>query len=258
MSLDTLPYDLLFNIAQYIAIDDIHNLQLVSLARSPCFPCPTSLILSLSGSQTCRSLRAFTLTRPVYRALAHGLLARSRPLPLPAFQRLSDLSTPNLIKAVDRAHNFEKAWRVRAPRPARSTFSLSATPSTSSDRSGQWYTKISAPPNEEIDWLSPITSSYTLCATKSGRVICWDVARDVCLAEWDPRTLSAQRSNRERVLKDNYYKMDRRKSKEDGDEDGDDGREDVDAEKKWELWKCRVEFDERAVYFTMARVLAGS
>jgi len=51
--------------------------------------------------------------------------------------------------------------------------------------------------------------------------------------------------------------MDRRKSKEDGD-DNDDGRQDVDAEKKWELWKCRVEFDERAVYFTMARVLEGS
>ncbi|KAI9455817.1 hypothetical protein HD554DRAFT_2030730 [Boletus coccyginus] len=202
MSLNILPYDLLFNVAQYLAIDDIHNLQ-----------------------ATCKSLRAFTLTRPVYRSLAHGLLARSRPLPLPAFQRLSDLSTPNLIKAVDRAHSLEKAWRVRAPRPARSPFSLSAFPSTSSDRPGQWYTKISAPPNEEIDWLSPITSSYTLCATKSGRVICWDVARDVCLAEWDPRTLSAQRGG---------------------------------SERKWELWKCRVEFDERAVYFTMARVLEES
>ncbi|KAF8131808.1 hypothetical protein EV363DRAFT_1164238, partial [Boletus edulis] len=201
MSLNTLPYDLLFNIAQYLAIDDIHNLQ-----------------------GTCKSLRAFTLTRPVYRALAHGLLARSRPLPLPAFQRLSDLSTSNLIKAVDRAHRFEKAWRVRAPRPARSPFSLSSIPSSSSDRTGQWYTKISAPPNEEIDWLSPITSSYTLCATKSGRVICWDVGRDVCLAEWDPRTLSTQRGSSER----------------------------------WELWKCRVEFDERAVYFTMARVLESS
>ncbi|KAF9236021.1 hypothetical protein BU15DRAFT_50681 [Melanogaster broomeanus] len=194
MSLHVLPYDLLFNIAQYLSIDDMHSLQ-----------------------ATCRSLRSFILTRPLYRALAHGLLARSRPLPLPAFQRLADLSTQNLIKAVDRAYRFEKAWRVRAPRPARSTFSLLASGSTASDGQRQWYTKISAPPNEEIDWLSPITSSYTLCATKSGRVVCWDVARDVCLAEWDPRT-----------------------------------------EKKWELWKCRVEFDERAVYFTMARVLEGS
>lgn len=207
--------------------------------------------------QTCRSLRAFTLTRPVYRALAHGLLARSRPLPLPAFQRLSDLSTPRLIKAVDRAHSFEKAWRVRAPRPARSPFSLSTTPSTSSDRPGQWYTKISAPPNEEIDWLSPITSSYTLCATKSGRVICWDVARDVCLAEWDPRTLSTRCGSSERVSKD-VHKPEQRKSREEADNGDGDGQGNVDAEKKWELWKCRVEFDERAVYFTMARVLEGS
>jgi hypothetical protein len=81
--------------------------------------------------------------------------------------------------------------------------------------------------------------------------------RDVCLAEWDPRTLSAQRGSSERVSNDGH-KIDRRKSKEDGDDNDDDGQEDVDAEKKWELWKCRVEFDERAVYFTMARVLEGS
>ncbi|KAI6117773.1 hypothetical protein EDD17DRAFT_1487095 [Pisolithus thermaeus] len=196
MSLPTLPYDLLFHIAQYLDVDDIHSLQ-----------------------ATCKSLRSFALTRPVYRSLAHALLCRSRPLPLPAFRRLADISTDNLIKAVDRAHTFEKAWRVRAPRPARSS-PLLTTPDSSlgaGKHQGRWYIKISAPPNEEIDWLSPITASYTLCATKSGRVVCWDVARDVCLAEWDPRSLI-----------------------------------------KWELWKCRVEFDERAVYFTMARVLKGS
>lgn len=33
---------------------------------------------------------------------------------------------------------------------------------------------------------------------------------------------------------------------------------DATNDRKWELWKCRVEFDERAVYFTMARVLKGS
>ena len=32
MSLSALPYDLLFNVAQYLAIDDIHNLQAVSRA----------------------------------------------------------------------------------------------------------------------------------------------------------------------------------------------------------------------------------
>ncbi|KAG1878911.1 hypothetical protein F4604DRAFT_1880216 [Suillus subluteus] len=181
MSLQFLPYDLLFNIAQDLDIDDVHNLQ----------------------------------------ALAHDLLARSRPLPLHSFQRLSDLSTPALIAAVDRARGFEKAWAIRAPRPAR----------PNPYYGNQWYITISVPSHEEIDWLSPITSSYTLCATKSGRVLCWDVRRDICLAEWDPRSLTCSCG---------------------GDED-----EDEDDEDKWELWKCRVEFEERTVYFTMARVLKG-
>ncbi|KAG2129862.1 uncharacterized protein EDB93DRAFT_1181256 [Suillus bovinus] len=93
---------------------------------------------------------------------------------------LSDLSTPALIAAVDRARGFEKAWAIRAPRPAR----------PNPYYGNQWYITISVPSHEEIDWLSPITSSYTLCATKSGRVLCWDVRRDVCLAEWDPRAHS--------------------------------------------------------------------
>ncbi|KAH7929504.1 hypothetical protein BV22DRAFT_1191910 [Leucogyrophana mollusca] len=189
MSLHTLPYDLLFNIAQYLDVDDIHSIQ-----------------------ACCKSLRLFTLTRPVYRALAQSLLLRSRPLPLPAFARLPDLHTPDLIRAVNRAHSFDRAWRVRPPRPA----------------SANWYTVISAPPGEEIDWLSPITSSYTLCATKSGKVVCWDVEKDLCLAEWDPRQLELKPTAK-----------------------GLPGRE-------WELWKCRVEFDEQAVYFTMARVIKKS
>ncbi|KAG6331424.1 hypothetical protein ID866_7665 [Astraeus odoratus] len=216
MSLHTLPYDLLFHIVQYLDVADVHCLQ----AAHP---------------KTCKSLRSFALTRPVYRLLACTLLSRSRPLPLPAFQRLADLSTENLIRAVDRASQFERSWRVRAPRPATSPFPL-PPPHAGQGRSFQWYTRISAPPNEEIDWLSPITSSYTLCATKTGRVVCWDVAQDVCLAEWDPRTLGAQ------LPSPNGVSL----------------RAGAGAERKWELWKCRVEFDERAVYFTMARVLKGS
>ncbi|KAG2353436.1 hypothetical protein BDR07DRAFT_1465631 [Suillus spraguei] len=142
MSLQFLPYDLLFNIARDLDIDDVHNLQ----------------------------------------------------------ARLSDLSTPALIAAVDRARGFEKAWAIRAPRPAR--------------------------PNPYYG-----NQCYTLCATKSGRVLCWDVRRDICLAEWDPRSLTCSGG---------------------GEED-----DDEDDEDKWELWKCRVEFEERTVYFTMARVLKG-
>lgn len=37
MSLSALPYDLLFNIAQYLAIDDIHHLQAVSIPN-PSYP----------------------------------------------------------------------------------------------------------------------------------------------------------------------------------------------------------------------------
>ena len=42
---------------------------------------------------------------------------------------------------------------------------------------------------EGFDWLSPITPSYTLCAMKSGRVVCWDVQMDTCLIELDPLEL---------------------------------------------------------------------
>ncbi|KAG5644303.1 hypothetical protein DXG03_008721 [Asterophora parasitica] len=79
----------------------------------------------------------------------------------------------------------------------------------------RWYRVASAPPKEEVDWLSPITSSYMLCATKSGKVVCWDVQTDTCLAECNPG-------------------------------------------KRWELWKCRVEFEEKTVYFIMAKIVNGS
>lgn len=89
-----------------------------------------------------------------------------------------------------------------------------------------WYKVVSAPPGEEVDWLSPITSSYTLCATKSGKVVCWDVHTDSCLAEWTPGSGTGTGGGSER--------------------------------ERWELWKCRVEFEERTVYFTMAKILDAS
>ncbi|KZP18836.1 hypothetical protein FIBSPDRAFT_828896 [Athelia psychrophila] len=151
--------------------------------------------------QTCTTLRDFTTTRSVFRKFAHALLCRCRPLPLPGFQRIADLSTDQLMRSVNKATRFEDAWRRRAPRPMRT------------EPDGAWCKVVSSPENEEIDWLSPITSSYMLCATKSGKVVCWDVASDSSIAEWNPG-------------------------------------------QKWELWKCRVEFDERAVYFTMAKLLS--
>lgn len=156
---------------------------------------------SPSIPQTCKTLHEFTITRPVYRELAFSLLGRCRALPLTGFQRLSDLTTGELMDAVNKAALFERAWHSRAPRPI----------PISDKNYGKWYKIVSAPPNEEVDWLSPITSSYTLCATKSGKVVCWDVLADRGLSEWNPG-------------------------------------------EKWELWKCRVEFDRKMVYFTMAKL----
>ncbi|KAK0468882.1 hypothetical protein IW261DRAFT_1553794 [Armillaria novae-zelandiae] len=179
MGLQTLPYDLLLNIAAYLSVYDVHALHL-----------------------TCKSLYDFSITRPVYRQLATDLLKRCRALPLKGFQRPMELTTSQLIRAVNKATRNEHAWRRRAPRPIRR-------------RAPLWYRVVRSPPEEEVDWLSPITSSYTLCATKSGKVVCWDIQTDTCLAEWTPG-------------------------------------------EKWELWKCRVEFETRSVYFTMAKVPSGS
>ncbi|KAF6746301.1 hypothetical protein DFP72DRAFT_855558 [Ephemerocybe angulata] len=183
----SLPYDLLLNIASYLSFDDVHNLHLVS-----------------------KSLHDFSKARPVYRKLATDLLRRCRALPLKGFQQLSDLTTDQLIRSVNKATRYEMAWRKRAPRP------ITAAPSSNyMDGEGDsWYKVVRAPPDEDVDWLSPITSSYTLCATKRGKVVCWDVQTDRALAEWNPG-------------------------------------------EKWELWKCRVEFEQRAVFFTMAKVILG-
>ncbi|KAI0644993.1 hypothetical protein C8Q79DRAFT_969072 [Trametes meyenii] len=191
ISLATLPYDLLLNIARHLELHDVHALHL-----------------------TCKALHGFAVTRPVYRNLATALLKRCRALPLHGFQRLSDLTDSQLVEAVNQATRLEIAWLVRGPRPAVSSPYLYSVEGAQNETRG-WYKVISAPPNEEVDWLSPITSSYSLCATKSGKVVCWDVHRDECLAEWDPK-------------------------------------------ERWELWKCRVEFDIRTVFFTMAKVLQRS
>lgn len=207
MSLNALPYDLLLNVAQSLSLRDIQALQLVSPLLIFSY---VHQLTTYHTTQTCRSLHEFGTTRPVFRDLAVALLRRCRALPLSGFQRLSDLTTEQLITAVTRATRLERAWLTTTPRP--STLSPYTDSPGLDPAHKPWYKIISSPPNEEIDWLSPITSSYSLCATKSGKVVCWDVYRDVCLAEWNPN-------------------------------------------EKWELWKCRVEFDIRTVYFSMAKTI---
>ncbi|CAL1711710.1 unnamed protein product [Somion occarium] len=184
-SLEVLPYDLLLNITQNLTIQDVCALQL-----------------------TCKSLYDFSVTRPVYRHLALCLLRRCRALPLTGFQCLSDLSTEQLISAVKKATRLELDWLQRTPRRC-----FNSAYATRNDATPNWYTIINAPADEEIDWLSPVTTDYTLCATKSGKVICWDIRANTCTAQWDPGN-------------------------------------------SWELWKCRVQFDTRTVYFTMAKLLS--
>jgi len=144
---------------------------------------------------------------------------RSIPAPYieswPALPRTSDLSTDQLVEVVNRAAQLERGWLVRTPRPALNAFAPEGkeTPNRTTE-SNYWYKVVGTPPGEEVDWLSPITASYTLCATKSGKVVCWDVHRDVGISEWNPG-------------------------------------------ERWELWKCRVEFEQRIVYFTMAKVQTG-
>ncbi|KAH9014816.1 hypothetical protein EDB83DRAFT_2680115 [Lactarius deliciosus] len=201
-SLQNIPYDLLLSIAHHLDLADICALQL-----------------------TCKQLRYAVRTRPVYREMAVSLLRRCRALPLYGFKRISDLSTDQLVEVVNRAAQLERGWLTRTPRPAVNAFIPQGeevlngiTKSTDATgwgiKSRYWYKVVGTPPDEEVDWLSPITASYTLCATKSGKVVCWDVLRDVGIAEWNPG-------------------------------------------ERWELWKCRVEFEQRIVYFTMAKVLRG-
>ena len=148
------------------------------------------------SSQTCKSLQDFSVTRPMYRNLANDLLRRCRALPLKGFQRLTDLTIPQFIRSVNKATRYESAWRTRAPRPIKggsySSTGINAhsnymdTLPTNNINDEKWYKIVSAPPGEEVDWLSPVTSSYTLCATKSGKLVCWDIGSDTCLAQWNP------------------------------------------------------------------------
>ena len=154
---------------------------------------------SLITRQTCIALRDLDKSRPVWLNLATRMLDRCEPLPVDGFHRLHTLSTASLANTVKRGHTLQSSWKstTRPNLPVKS------------------YKSFSAPGNEDIVWLSAVTSKYTLLCTKNGKVLCWDTIAKACVAEW--------------------YS-------------GDD----------WEIWKCRVEFDERVVYLAMARrVLSG-
>ena len=107
------------------------------------------------------------------------------------FQRLWELDAHQLAKVVTSGIHIQTGWSSQAPKLSDECDMI--------PRMG-----------EEISWLSPITSKYMLCCTKTGNVMCWDVHKRERVVSWK-------------------------------------------AGDNWEIWKCRVEFDERIVYFAMAK-----
>ena len=105
-------------------------------------------------------------------------LLRCRALPLQNFQRIHDLSNDQLVRAVGRAASLEDAWSKRTPRRSPSYYE-DAHP----EASPGWYRVLSVPPNEPLEWLSPLTTSYNVFMTKNGRLVCWDQHQDRAVAE---------------------------------------------------------------------------
>ncbi|KAI0032396.1 hypothetical protein K488DRAFT_50010 [Vararia minispora EC-137] len=161
-SLDTLPYDLLLTVIEFLDIQDIQALHLTSKAFRQAI-----------SSQTAR------------RTLVFSLLRRCRPLPLLGFQRITDLTGDELLQHVVKATLLERAWLRRTPVPSRHPPFYPASASRP-DTEYKWYKVIDSPVEDGVDWLSPITPSYTLCSTKSGRLVCWDVVTNTHAAEWNP------------------------------------------------------------------------
>ncbi|THU98409.1 hypothetical protein K435DRAFT_795700 [Dendrothele bispora CBS 962.96] len=119
----------------------------------------------------------------------------------------------------------------------------------------RWYRVIHTPTSSlsssrsfrtagsNIHWLSPITSSYILCSTKSGSVICWDIQRDMCLAEWSPDSLDREGSSSagaQQAARNSRTFTQKQQGQ------------------GWDLWKCRVDFPSQTVFFIMAKVMRAS
>ena len=115
--------------------------------------------------------------------LAQSSLLRCRALPLPNFQRISDLSTDQLMHAVGRASLIEDAWAKRTPRRSPSYYQH-AYPEA---RSTSWYRVLNVPAPDPLEWLSPLTTSYNVFMTRSGKLVCWDQHKDREVAKLDLR-----------------------------------------------------------------------
>ncbi|KAJ3525409.1 hypothetical protein NM688_g8404 [Phlebia brevispora] len=164
--LDTLPYDVILLITQLLEARDVEAL-----------------------SECCKYLHDTVMTRPVFNSLAIASLRRCRPLPLSGFQRIRDLPTDQLIRAVLKAASLEDAWYKRGPRPSPKLYHA-AFPDLATN--GYWYRVLNVPTDDALEWLSPLTTAYNVFMTNNGKVVCWDQQRDKAVAEWqyeDPALL---------------------------------------------------------------------
>ncbi|KIY63342.1 hypothetical protein CYLTODRAFT_414086 [Cylindrobasidium torrendii FP15055 ss-10] len=195
--LDQLPYDVFLAITFFLDIPDVYNISL-----------------------TCKGLRGFINTKPIFRIQAAKLLAHCRPLPLKGFNQISDLSRPELAAAVTRTHRTFTALQTRGPRPLKGVLSrralsrcsfLDATEPEAAVGVRSWYRTLRLPMENEdyIDWFSTITSKYVLCSTKKGTLYCQNIETSRLDGAW---TLGYE----------------------------------------WELWKCKVDLERRRSIIIMA------
>ncbi len=186
--LASLPFDVLLCIADSLRVQDINTLELV---REPRFTPPFLLLIN-----------AFSLDMPASEGLCEVVLAESptcvcyaEELPAAACERVSSHKrafAQVLANVVKRGDRLQNGWHERRPE-----LTLPYRDDPSAERG--------------VDRLAvPDHVQYTLCCTRTGKVICWDVLNSECVAEWQF------------------------------------GRRLGDL-------KCRVEFDERTVYFALAK-----
>lgn len=151
-------------------------------------------------------------TPTVYRNFALDLLRRNRPLPLNDFQRLDELTIEELVPIVSKGFRLERSWVTGTLKPATSLVRPSQYLTDGKKPVTSWYNVIDAPitEGEGVDWMHSITARLMLCATKTGRVMCWDIHDPDYIQTWQP-------------------------------------------EDRWELWKCRVEYDTREVLCVMSK-----
>jgi len=162
LTLESLPYDVLLHVIQYLDFFGVQALQ-----------------------RTSKLLRSSATTRLIYRNFALALLRRNRPLPLVGFQRIHELSTDELIRVVAKGMQIERSWLTGTLKPASSLVSPSYYLCDGDKPCSSWYRVISTL-EEDVDWISPISSGYILCSTKTGRVMCWDIHDSTYLGDWKP------------------------------------------------------------------------